>query len=584
MNRSTAAPMTLICLLARRLPIAVAGMTLAFCAGSSASAARDVRIVDPMGQPVEGVSLELVDRPLGAFGEAHVPLIATSDAQGLIDLDSIQQAPLDFRSASPDWAVRYVHGHRMTDDAASADLLGIKPRVFDLAQDIICVVEPKGTIRIRIEGALENQQLHATFIDMRPEPESHRNVLASGSFKGGTGSIRVPAGRGTLYLAQQGFLGAPVLMREGALMVSVAPGGVTDVTVRFVEGPMTRLLAPFDAIPFERMQALAPDGSTVVAELPFEASPLRIGSRIAIITTGARAPSELPPLRLPKHFLRAVDVPLELPAMADPESSGGAVRYIDRAPMELIFPIDPGSKVRLPEVVGGWIQRAQAGLSMLSSSFYGQQMETGIEHPTAGRVQVSGAGSGALWQAVITVRDAAGTPRPYAEVLVSVPGSQLARSITGPDGTVRVEGIRADSVAVGLVESVADHVLLARPEGEGNAIDGEIRVGQRVELKGTWKRSPGSASVGDLIVLVPASEEEMNDRRRFMTRAAPLTFLDAKGAFDFGTIPAGLYTLRAGRDSEATLDLRSDEGLSRKAILVLSGTGAAFEAALESKD
>ena len=144
-------------------------------------------------------------------------------------------------------------------------------------------------------------------------------------------------------------------------------------------------------------------------------------------------------------------------------------------------------------------------------------------------------------------------------------------------------------MAVCLVDSVADQVALERPT-EGTepgvaAVTGVIVPGDRVEISGTWKRSPGTASVGDLIVLVPASEQAINERRRFMTRAAPITFLDASGAFDFGSVPRGLYTLRAGTNSEAAIDLRSpeDAAAAGRGALELSGTGASFEAVLKSR-
>ncbi|QDV06539.1 hypothetical protein Poly30_20490 [Planctomycetes bacterium Poly30] len=574
--------------------MAVSARTLALVVAlhgaSIASATSDLRVVDPEGKPVAGVTLEIVDRQLGTFSESDLPLLLTSDDEGRISLEDIKRPPIDLRLATVDggspWAIRYVHGKRLIDENAGADLDGAKPRVYDLSEDIVCVVEESGTIQVQVAGARESDRFHATFLDQRPEPESHRNVVASGSFTGGSGSFRVPAGRGTVYLYQEGYVGAPVLTRDSPLMVAVAPGGTASVAVRFLEGPTTRLLAPFDMIPFQRIEALAPDGRTVIGEFAFDASPLRLPSRIAVVTGAANAPSEIPPMRLPKQLLRAVDVPLALPALELPDEVEGAERFVDRAPMELLFTVDPGLKIRLPEAAGGWIDQARGGLSFLSNTVQGMKMLTGIEHPAPSRVLVAGAGSGAAWQAAVTVRDAEGAVRPYVEVLVAAPGSLLARGITGADGVIHVEGIRADSVALCLVDSVADQVSLARPEPGAGSAAGVIVPGDRVELSGTWKRSPQNAGVGDLIVLVPASEEAIMEQRRFMTRAAPIAFLDAAGTFDFGSVPRGLYTLRAGSQSEAAIDLRvpeEEKARSGAGSLELSGTGASFEAVLTSR-
>ena len=565
------------------LPLAV----WALSAFAGASAAADVRVVDPAGQPVAGVTIEFVDQPIGAFGVVDLPVRRASNAEGVVATADLPRAPLDFRVANAEgdgaathWAVRFVHGLRTEDSTAGVDLLGIRPIVYDLSADVVCVVEETGTIEISIVGAKADDRFHATFLDQRPEPESHRNVTVSASFTGASGSIRVPSGRGTLYLAQHGFLGAQVLTREGPLMVSVTPGQTSQVTARFLDGPTARLIAPFDAIPFENIQALAPDGETVVADFPFLASPLRIDARFPVTASGARPPSALPSARFPKHLLRAVDVPLQLGAYEDPNAQDVAKRYIDRPPMELIFLIDPGAKLRLPEVTGGWIRQAEGGLAFLSRALYGAHRDTGVSRPALGELRITGTGPGAEWSAQVTVKDPSGKPLPFVEAFVAIPGAMLSRGITGPDGALSITGLRSDSIAVGLVTSVADQTQINRPSAEGDSAKGEISTGRSVVLGGTWQRSPDSSSVGDLLVLVPSSQEEMVRRQQFRTHARPIAFVDAAGNFHFGSVPAGSYTLRAGRASEGAIDLLPDaeggsgEGsLNSSATLILSGTG-----------
>ncbi len=557
----------------------------------------DVRVVDTNGQPVAGITIELVDQAPGAFDDASLPVRRASDESGVVSTADLARQPLDFRvahdgspngSQAPHWAVRFVHGHRIEDTEAGVDVLGHKSMAFDVSRDVICVVEETGTIEIHVEGAAPDDRFHGVFVDQRPEPESHRNITAAGSFTGSTGSIRVPSGRGTLYLAQHGFLGAPLLTAQGPLMVSVAPGQTTEVSARFLEGPTARLIAPFDTIPFENMQALAPDGKTVVADLPFKASPLEVPSRFAVTASGARTPSALPSVRYPKHLMKAVDVPLALPAIEDPNAQDVAKRYLERPPMELIFAIDPGAKKRLPEVSGGWVSEAEGGLGILSRAMFGAALDTGVSRPAPGELQISGAGEGAEWSAEVTVRGPGGEPLPFVEAFVSIRGSMLSRGITGPAGTLKISGLLCDSVAVGLVDNVADQVRLDRPSGEEAAASGTVTTGPRMTLQGIWKRSPENASVGDLMVLVPAGEEAMADRRQFMTHAAPIAFVDAGGRFDFGTVPAGLYTLRAGRANEAAVDLRPAEGAegaanagaNASAALGLTGSGESFSADL----
>lgn len=559
-------------------------------ADPAAAAPLDIRVVDTAGHPVPGVTIEFVDRPIGAFGEANVPVRRSSDEAGAISTSDLAQPPVRFRvandpaagdDAADHWVLRFVHGRRIEESAATPDLLGYKPKVFDLEQDVICVVEEAGTIEIRVAGASKDDSFHATFVDARPEPESHRNVSASGSFRGATGSIRVPAGRGTLYLAQEGFLGAPILAHEGPLMVSVTPQQTTRVTVRFLEGPTARLLAPFDSIPFAKMQALAPDGETVVAVFPFDTSPLNVPSRLAVTAGHPGSPSELPALRLPKHLVRAVDVPLQLPAVEDPNAKDAAKRYLERPPMELIFAIDPGGKMRLPEVAGGWVREAEGGMLLLTRAFYDPRTGTGITRPTLGTLHMGGEGSGAPWSARVVVKDAAGVPQPFVEAFVARPRAMLARGITGPDGALNITGLESDSVAVALADSVAEGLDLTRPAEAGARLEGVITTGARIAVRGTWTRSPDDFGVGELLALVPSDAEDRAGRARFMTHATSIAFVDAAGKFDFGSVPVGRYTLRAGSSSEAPVDLQPQaaEQPRAAATLKLTGTGEAFKAA-----
>ncbi|MEM8710984.1 MAG: hypothetical protein AAGG01_08535, partial [Planctomycetota bacterium] len=402
------------------------------------------------------------------------------------------------------------------------------------------------------------------------------------SFQGPEGVLRVPAGRGTLHLAQDGFLGAPVITSTGLLLISVAPGGEASVDVRFLEGPTAKLLAPFDVIPFNRIEALAPDGSTVIADLAFDASPLKVGCRVAVVTGVPNSPQELPPVRLPKQILRAVDVPLALPPIEETSADTGVPRMVDRAPMELLFTVDPGDKVRLPEVAGGWINEAQGGLALVSGSLYGTSRETGVERPGIGEIVLPAMGAATPWSARVTVRDTDGEALPFVEALVSVPGALLARAITDADGQLYLQGVSGASVAVGLVDSVADQVVIERPDPEGDSAalpeTADLVRGPRISLAGTWTRTSARATVGDLLALVPANPEELQERRRFMTHAVPIAFVDAKGAFNFGSVPRGLYTLRAGSESEVSLDLRALESEERgsggaRGRLSLKGSG-----------
>ena len=595
MNSTPAAPRPLHCL-STLIVWAASLLAGAVAAAAPALSAADLKVVDRLGQPVAGALIEFVDQPVGAFGVLDLPVRRASNGNGVVSIADLARPPLGFRvvaaepkdPSSTDWAIRFVHGQRIVDTTAGADLLGHKPRVYDMSKDVVCVVEETGRIEISIAGAKEGDQFHATFVDERPEPESHRNVAASGSFTGSSGSFRVPSGRGTLYLAEHGSIGAQLLNREGALMVSVAPGQTTKVVARFLDGPTARLIAPFDSIPFENIQALAPDGETVVAEFPFLASPLKVPSRFAVVASGARPPSALPAARYPKHFLRALDVPLQLPAYEDPDAVDVAKRFIERPPMELIFVIDPGAKDRLPEISDGWVRRARGGMALLSRALYGTRRDSGIARPATGEINIASAGSEPEWSAQVAVKDLDGRPLPFVEAFVAVRGAQLLRGITGPDGVLSITGLRSESASIGLVNSVADQAEVKRPAaGDESSSQGQIKAGQQIRVRGSWKRSPDNASVGDLLVLIPASQGARASRSQFTTHAVPLAFVDAAGNFDFGSVPRGSYTLRAGKANEAAIDLEGPEEptgeqpATGSATLELSGTAETFSARLQ---
>ena len=561
---------------------------------ASSAAASDLIVVDTQGAPVAGIGIELVTRPVGAYGPATTPSVRVTDKAGRAPMsDDVPGAtfvaPLDFASNDPSWAIQFVHGQREVDEAAGLDFVGNALQTYGGADDIVIVVERLGTVVARVHGAAPSDRFHWTFMDERPEPESHRPVRVGGTFTGATGELRVPVGRGTLYMAREDFLGTPVLGEGGPVIVSVTAGGSSEIGVSFLPGPLTPIQAPFERIPFANVEALAPDGVTVIGLFPFERSPLRLPSAIPVATRAGDPDPAEPRLRLPRHLVRAKDIPIQIPGeeptdrreAGTPDADGNAIRVLENAPMELTFSVDPGRKLRLPEMSGGWIERAKEGAALLAGPMGGFATSPDVRRGAPGAIEIASTGTGAAWTGVVEITDDSGEPQPYCEVLVAVKDMQVVRSIAGADGVLSVSGLRSDAITVARLDAIGTRATLLRPEPGTNSVATIGGRGASVNVTAGWKDLTEAPPQGTAVVLAPAEEAETEARKAFQTRSVPFATVDAKGVIDFGSVPSGVYSMRTSDGGSVLLDLNPDGNTS--VTIELSGKGKALAGKLTER-
>lgn len=529
-----------------------------------AAPAGDLLAVDVQGRPVPGVRLELIDTQLGVYGAPGPREILTTGEDGRVEVPDAPVLPLDVRAErGQGWCVSFVHGARRVDETQPMDLVGAQPRVLTLEDTTAVVLERTGTLVVEMAGAKEDDVYHVTFVDDRPEPFSHRSVRATRTFRGARGEFDLPPGRGTLYVCEEGTLGAPAL--SGApgggtapYLVSVHPGGTTRVELRMVDGPFTTVMAPFEQIPFETLEAIAPDGATVVGSFSFLESPLRLAARLPIaMGTGYETDAHLG-VRMPKHFLRAAGVPLVRPKPELP--LGAPERTTAPPPLDLTFTADLGGKLRLPEMESGWVLLATNAALIrggpaagLQTRFVEQARLGVIELPPRADHRVPRRGqtlpplpAEPSWTSWLSVRSAEGAPAPFQEIFVSLRDGTLARGLTDASGHLEVRGVRdagalaAPMGALGLrvelteASTAEEPALLTLPAGSG-------------AISGQWVREKdGPTVVGVVVGLLPMTEDEVRTRSRFMTRAFPVAITDRNGAFAFSGLEPGKYELRAG--------------------------------------
>lgn len=527
------------------------------------SEAAAILAVDTEGQPVAGVTFRLIDTLTGTFGAAPEPRTVTTGPGGRVTLPAKGPLPLSLECASEEWGISFVHAKRVVDESVGRDLLGNVIRSFAGGSTIACVLERTGKLEVRIPGASNDDVHHVVFVDERPELDSHRSVRASRTFRGKRVTVSVPAGRGTLYVARKGWLGSPVMGAGVPHLVSVSPGRTSSIDIRLIEGPITTLQAPFDNIPFDAVEGLAPDTETIIGTFPFDSSPLRIPSLFAIaLGSGFQEGMELG-TRLPKHLLRAAGVPLLRPSTGeerpayDPAAPPGS-NPAD-APLDLVFAIDIGGKLRLPEVDGGWLRLAHQGTAV-AKGILGAPRPWRIERPRLGEVVLPALEARDVlpsWNALLRCSMPDGTPAAHREVLIAASNGMLVRSLTNADGQLKISGLSSASASVALLQDLGQRVTMKAPEHEGSegeeagpkvgAVEAQLNAASvRRIVAGTWRaKDAGAAATGGLLALVPTSEGESDARRVFQTRAVALTLVDSDGRFSFGDVPIGGYELRA---------------------------------------
>ena len=516
------------------------------------------------------------------------------------------RAPLELRSGDPAWGISFVHAAREIDESLGEDMNGKKARVLDTSRTVAVVLERTGTLEIEVVGGQSGTRYYATFVDERPELYSHRQLRESVAFDGPKGSVRLPAGRGTLYLAEEGKLGTPVLgERTAPHLVSISSEASTTLRVKFLDGPVTTLQAAFESIPFKVLEAMAPDGRTIIGTFPFEKSPLRLPSRVAVALGTGFNEEMLLGARFPKHLLRAADIPLVRPEAtvfdgngipgAEPGQSGqNQGRVVAPAPLDLAFAVDVGGKLRLPEIEAGWVKLAKEG-AMIAAGIVSAPHRLHVGRPEVGKVvmpnpnvgdagPVGPPGQGVApngqsrarpWTASVTATDATGKPAAHRELLVYSSNGILVRGLTDADGKLDVVGLLGTSATVAFVDDLGARAEAAKPAASapaGTAVSIAVRrSGAPCPITGTWLAKPGGApKVGHFLALVPRDGGERRARQVFLTRSVAISTVDSEGRFTFHPVPPGEYNLRTGEGGEMPLDVVSSSGAM---TLSLTGTG-----------
>lgn len=548
-------------------------------------AAGDLLAVDAEGRPLPGVQLELVMTQPGVYGAAGPRRVLTTGEDGRVDAPAGDLAPLDVKVApGQGWGVSFVHGPRITDETQAEDLMGAKPRVWTLEGTTTVVLDRTGTLVVEVVNASPEDVFHVTLVDERPEIFSHRPQRETRTFRGARGELDLPAGRGTLYVCEEGSLGAAALAgtpQGGAApyLVSVHPGARTHVELRMVDGPFTSILAPFEQIPFETLEALSPDGVSVVGSFEFAASPLRIPTRIAIAMGTSYDGEGHLTARFPKHFVRAAGIPLVRP---EPERPLGAPeRETAPPPLDLTIAVDLGGKIRLPEVESGWVMFATSA-AMLRGGMTGGLQTRFTNEPTSGVLELPDRADPRVprrgqvleplppvptWTAHLALVDAAGAAAPHREILVALDDGTLARGITDARGRLEVRGVRGGEPIACPLGAVGTQASLE--EGAGTEAEPARLVlpAPGSPFEGTWlAREEGAPVVGQVVALLPLEAADMDKRARFMTRAFPIAITDREGRFRIDGVPAGRYRVHAGRGAAGEIALGTGDEPARAGL------------------
>lgn len=531
----------------------------------------DLIAVDTGGRPVAGATFELVLTVPGAFESPDARPTLTTNEEGRVELPEDGLAPLDFACTSKGWSIRAVHGDRSLDEEAGVDLLDQPIYAYAPGADVVCVLERSGELEVLIPGASDDDITYVVFIDERPEPGVHRAVRASGAITGKSGTLRVPAGRGIVYAASRGHLGAPVISRNGPLLVSINPGDLSTVSLQFSEGSESILQAPFGSIPFGQLEALAPDAKTVVARFAFEESPLRLPALLPFTTASSDAENAGGGMRLPKHLVRAAGIPLVRPAPGPPDPDARPEDAVAPPPLELLFTLDIGGKLRLPEAESGWVGLAKNAVTQMRGLLRAEP-ERPVHFVKPGVLRYAGDHDDP-WTGIVRIASPDGDPAPFHEVLLTKSGGGFARGITGPDGTLRVEGLGPRPLTVALLDDVGRRTVLDRGKSEGR-----IQVSAPgVTVAGTWLiAAEGAPATGGLLALVPLAEGEADGRRFFGTRSTPVAAVDARGRYSFGELAPGDYELRAIFDRRSATAKLSLNGETAKGPFDWIGLGESF--------
>ena len=420
-----------------------------------------------------------------------------------------------------------------------------------------------GVVTLEVIGADGDDRFVATFIDERPEPDLHRPVRVSRAFGGPVGALRFPPGRGRLHVAREGALGGIVCGARGPLTVAVRSGATTALRIELVDGPVTSIMAPFQSIPFETLDALAPDGETPVGAFPFESTPLRLPSALPRVAGSGVEGATLARMTRARQLVRGRDVPLQ---RAEPEAYEGATppEYrLATVPLDLIFGVQHGETIRLPEVNGGWVRLARSGIAGMER-LGGRAGTTGVERVAPGVVLLPGGAEGA---ARVRVLRGDGSPAPHAEVLLTARRLGAVRAVTDAAGRLEVRGVGEAGVTGCLAGAPAARFELGAG-AEARVVEGP----EPAAVAGLWE----GAEPGVTMALLAPDEDERSRRDPFGSAGFPIAVTDARGRFDFGAVEPGAYRLQilGGGDVELTVPAGG-------ASLAMAGTLRAPEVSVE---
>lgn len=539
--------------------------------GEDAPRGWGIQAVDDSGQPIVGANVQLVDVLPGALNRRSVADVRTTGDAGRVTGSGEGPFVTDVDAAGDTWFTSFIHAAEVEDKEGTPDLLGHLARRYDLESPSACVFERGGAIELTVLGAGPADVHTACFVDERPEPGSHRTGMALVRFTGPTGTIAAPPGRGILYLTRDGALGGPISGINSPLIVSVASGATSRVRARFEDGPTTTLIAPFDNIPFELIEILAPDATTVVGSFPFETSPLRIPSvRPVAVMPGSDAQARVAP-RTPRHLARAN-------AIAGSSTGAGALGSTETpsAPPSLLMSIDVGLKLRLPESDTEWIQQAQAGAMLARGS-----AATGGRDPlrsAAGTAHIDpAAGPGeANWTATVELRHADGSPAPWREVLIGGRGLLPVRAISGADGKIALEVTAEIPLGLANARCISDRIDV--PAGAQDRPLVLTLTDQVRRVEGRWLTGGETPVFPAVLVLVPEEANEIQSRSIFGTRAFSVTATDSDGRFVIEDVPPGRYRIRSDRSEQTILEVSGADAASPFTV-ELEGRGQDFTAA-----
>jgi len=512
------------------------------------------------------VTLELVDTLRGTFGDDGPPRTITATVGGPPARIPMDPAPLDLRVAAADadrWAIAFLHGPREGLDATDTDLLGRTLDTLAPGGEFVAVLVETGVVTVEVIGADEDDRFVATFIDERPEPDLHRPVRLSRRFEGPVGALRFPPGRGRLHVAREDALGGLVCGARGPLTVAVRSGATTALRIEMVDGPLTSIMAPFESIPFEALEALAPDGETVVGAFPFESTPLRLPSALPRVAGSEVDGATLARATRSRQLVRGRDVPLQ---RVEPQVYEGATppRYrLATAPLDLTFGVQHGETLRLPEVDGGWVTLARSGIAGMER-LGGRAGTTGVARPAPGVLRLPGEAEGS---ARLEVLRGDGSPAAHTEVVLAARRLGTVRAITDAAGRLEVRGVREDGLT-GCIAGAPSARFDLEPGAEARVVDGT----RAVPVDGLWE----GAEAGVTMALLAPDEDERSLRDPFGSAGFTIAVTDARGRFDFGPVEPGAYRLQILGGGDAAVTVPADG-----ASLAIGGTLRAPEVSVQ---